>query len=302
MQVKVSIIIVNYNTLNLVIQCIKSIIKHTRKITYEIIIIDNNSKDDLSILNTIQEFKYIPLIYHKLQNNIGFGGANNEGLKFAKGEYIFFLNPDTVILNDAISILANYLDLHPECGACGGNLFNTEMCPTRSFRRRFFDNLWLLDTIFTNNTFEKLLYRKNIAFNTTNVPLDVSYIVGADLMIRHSIIKKIQGFDKDFFMYYEEIELCYRTIKSGAKIRSIPWAQIQHLEGKSSSNIDFKAHQMYRSSRLYFMKTQNRLSFIISRVLYFILSLQRYALNLFINNKAKREYWQIQLQNFFKFL
>ena len=115
----VSIIIVNYNTFNLVLQCIESVIKNTKNIVYEIIVVDNNSPNrDVSKLNLF--YPQVTLILNK--NNSGFGVANNLGNKVAKGEYIFLLNSDTIIIDNSIYELYKFMGDNKQVGACGGNL------------------------------------------------------------------------------------------------------------------------------------------------------------------------------------
>lgn len=300
MKVDVSIIIVNYNSIKLLTNCIKSIIQFTKDVTYEIIVVDNDSKDDLSLLKEDQSFSLIDLKFFKLNKNLGFGRANNEGAKYAKGEYLFLLNPDTILLNDAISILVDFMNKNKEVGACGGNLYNMEIQPTRSFRRKLPDNTWLLDHLLFGNKLELLFFGNDCYFNTSDKPLKVAYIVGADLMIRKEIFDNLKGFDPDFFMYYEEIELCSRIKKSGYNIMNCPGAKIQHLEGKTMSNVEFKSNQMYKSLKLYFKKTSSFLTYRISRLIYFCLSIQRYLVFLLMGKDKNRKYWRIQLINFFK--
>ncbi len=296
---EVSIIIVNYNTLGLLRNCIQSIRKNVINTTYEIIIIDNNSSDDIYLLNNEPGFDPSNLRLVKLPQNIGFGRANNEGISIAKGKYLLFLNPDTLMINDAVSILANYMSSNSNIGACGGNLYDENLNPTRSYRRRFFDNIWLLDTLLLANYAEKWRYGNSLYFNNTQTPISVSYIVGADLCVRKDLLQRIGGFNPGFFMYYEEIELCHRIMSEGLKIINVPAAKIQHLEGKSSSNIEFKANQMFNSAKLYFKLTQGKFSYLLSRILYFMLTIQRYILYTLVINKIKRNYWHCQLKKFF---
>ncbi len=129
-RIDVSVIIVNYNTTELIIKCLDSIFIHTEGINYEIIIVDNASEPDFGkrILNEFPIQKEKMLFLH-LQENIGFGRANNKGLELSSGRNIFFLNPDTVVINNAISILSKFLDNNKEAGACGGNLLTENMTP-----------------------------------------------------------------------------------------------------------------------------------------------------------------------------
>ena len=230
---KVSIIIVNYKTAPLVRDCIGSVISMTKNISYEIIVVDNHSEDNIK--ETIQKHFGDKVKLLLLDKNIGFGRANNEGIKIATGEYLLFLNPDTLLLNNAIKILCDTMDENVNIGACGGNLYDEEMNPTLSFRRLFPGIRWELFEI-TAHRIENIIYRGNWMFNHTEKPLEVAYITGADLIVRRNVIKEVGPFSSLFFMYCEDTDLCLRIHRANYKILSIPDAKIQHLEGRSSKD------------------------------------------------------------------
>ena len=232
----VSIIIVNYKTLPLIMDCIHSIIKHSVGISYEIIVVDNNSHDDFD--------KHIKSIYGNqvlclpLSENIGFGRANNEGVKLARGRNIFFLNPDTLLLNNAVKILSDYLDANPSVACCGGNLYNVEMKPMHSYSMLLPSVSWEINLLL-GGRYEKLRWGKNAQFNHTLAPRRVGYICGADMMVKHEVLEKLGGFSNDFFLYYEDTEFTYRIKLAGYEIVSVPFAKIQHLEGRSMGGKSF---------------------------------------------------------------
>lgn len=286
----VSIIIVNYNSSKLVIESIDSIIKQTKNVTYEVIVVDNNSEKDLGKLLTLRYGTLVSCIL--LHENIGFGRANNEGAKLAKGRNILFLNPDTVILNDAISIMCHYLDLNKNIGACGGNLYNSDFVLTRSFRKCLPSLSWLIGSMFFSGFYETILYGNNKCFNTTDKVMDVSYVVGADLMISAKLFNKLNGFNPCFFMYYEEIELCARITDKGYRIVNIPFAKIQHLEGKSSNNMKTKAHLHYNSMQCFYEIRYSKIYNLIVRIVLFLLSIQRLSIYLLLCNRSKIIYWK----------
>ena len=220
----VSIIIVNYNTENLLNDCINSIKQKTCGVNFEIIVVDNNSQTN-SLDTLINENPNINFILS--DHNWGFGVANNIGVKQAKGEFLFFLNPDTLLINNAILELYSYMKVHPKTGICGGNMYKEDMTPCSSF--------YNID--FLHLEYQVLLNRKRYpGFNNSNTPINVKTIVGADLFIRKQLFNELGGFDKDFFMYFEEVELCHRVRRKGYKIASIPNAQIIHLQGGSAEN------------------------------------------------------------------
>lgn len=113
----VSVIIVNYNTKDLILNCIQSIYEKTKDLTFEIIVSDNDSKDD-SIKQISSQFPEVKIIENK--KNLGFGMANNEGFKIAQGKYVFCLNPDTILINNAIKFLYDFMEHNEECAAGGG--------------------------------------------------------------------------------------------------------------------------------------------------------------------------------------
>lgn len=250
----VSVIIVNYKTVPLILNCLESLQAKTEKITYEVIVVDNNSGDDFQgrILDRFPEVRCLPL-----PENVGFGRANNEGLKIAKGRKILFLNPDTLLLNNAIKILSDYLDGHPQVGVCGGNLYDEDMDPAHSYRMMLPSIKWELNGLL-HGLIEKCCWASNSQFNYTGNPLSVGYITGADMMVRREVLDQVGVFSPLFFMYYEETELSFRIKEAGFDIVSVPGAQIQHLEGKSfgGNGINrWKIRCQEESHRLYYQLT-----------------------------------------------
>ena len=258
----VSIIIINYNTIALATECIKSILQHTHGISYEIILVDNCSNDDIhrNVNENFAGCDFIKCV--QLDKNVGFGRGNNAGFNVANGDFVFCLNPDTLLVNDAVSILFNFMKSNPDVGACGGNLFSIDKQPSHSFRRYLPGMEWELD-LLTFQKLGKLRYGKNSEFNHTRHPLDVGFITGADLMIRSDVVKKVKGFSTDFFMYFEETDICLKIRKAGYRIVSVPEAEIIHLEGGSFSDrkgYEFNKRAVEYSERgrlLYYMRNKN---------------------------------------------
>lgn len=269
----VSIIIVNYKTARLVEESIRSVIEKTQRVSYEAIVVDNHSEDNIEeVIHKIKEERNIAITIIKLGDNIGFGKANNEGIAIARGRNILFLNPDTKILNDAISLLSDYLDSNENVGAVGGNLYDEQMQPALSFRRIYPGIRWELCEM-TAHRVENIIYRGSWRFNNTSRPLSVSYISGADLMIRRSVIDEVGCFAREFFMYYEETDLCHRVRKSGYNIVSLPDAKIQHLEGKSVEGKNKRIGKRglsfaEKGRRIYYMKNVGRGRRIVAQWIY----------------------------------
>lgn len=265
----VSIIIVNYNTLELTKNTINSVIEKTQGIKYEIILVDNASTDG-SIEYFKEKYKG-KIIFLKNKENLGFGRANNKGIEIAKGKYVFLLNSDTLLINNAIKILFDYMELNPSVGICGGNLYDIELNPVHSFKKELITLINEFD--FLKNRMAKILKKKRrLDFNYKNIPLEVGYITGADMLIRKRVLEKSGNFDDDFFMYYEEVELTYRIKKLGYKVMSVPEAKIIHLEGKSSIFEEKKIKMSFESKYKYFYKIQRekeiKWGYFISQIKY----------------------------------
>lgn len=267
----VSIIIVNYNTCKMTQECIESVIEKTKDINYEIILVDNASTDESK--DVFSSDKRITYIYNN--ENLGFGRANNVGVKVAHGRNILFLNSDTLLINNAIKILSYYLDSHETVGAVGGNLYDFNMKPAMSFQRLRPSIVWELNSLFLNLPLRLRYGKVSTYFNTGSKPINVGYIMGADLMVRKNIIDEIGCFDPDFFMYFEETDLCNRINKNGYELKVIPEAQIIHLEGKSFNldsskpRINPKRIEMFETSRrIYYKKNSTAFHDRIAQKIY----------------------------------
>lgn len=284
------------------VNCVASIVEKTQHACYEVIIIDNNSEPDFEdiIKANLPEDKKDIFRFIALPQNIGFGRANNEGIKIARGRNILFLNPDTLLINDAISILSEFLDNTLDAGACGGNLFDESLQPAQSFRRFLPGPLWELDELL-NARIQPLVYGRNKKFNHSDKPLKVGFISGADLMVKKPVINKTGGFRDDFFMYFEETDLCYRIHKEGWEIYSVPQAKIQHLEGKSMTGndelpSDFKTMHMELGKIIYYDKNMKGFKRFLSKNIYFFFLNSRILLlrteekkNFY---KTRKNYWE----------
>ena len=247
--IMVSIIIVNYNTSRLLLQCVDSIEKHVKGVDYEIIVADNASSDEELVL--LRDDKRFTLL--ELDTNVGFGKANNAAALLAKGNYLLLLNPDTVLMNDAVALLSQYMDSYPKTGICGGNLYDNNLQPTHSFHRIYPSFLSEMDFAM-GQFYRKIRFHKNSQFNHSTHPIKVAMITGADLMIRTEIWNELKGFDSNFFMYGEDADLCKRCKQLGYSVVAIPEARIQHLEGKSFIETESQCRQILEGRFTYFDK------------------------------------------------
>lgn len=250
-----SIIIVNYNTKNLTLTCVDSIFLHTSNIDFEVIVVDNSSTDgSVEALASDERIVFI-----KSDTNLGFGKANNLGFQHAKGKYLLFLNSDTLIYNNVLCEMVNYLEQSPHDIVFAGILLcDKEKNPANSFS--YFPN-W-------RNEFKQGDNSNN--FTRTEIPYspcEVDAISGADLFAKRELIEKYGLFDPDFFMYYEDTELGYRYKKAGYKSVIVDMQGIIHLEGASSTLAFRKIRTISRSYLLYLYKTLPRKEWRIAHLL-----------------------------------
>ncbi|OXA81441.1 hypothetical protein SAMN05444397_103198 [Flavobacterium aquidurense] len=284
----VSIIIVNYKTKDLLVDCILSIYEKTEDLDFEIIIVDNDSCDgsEQLIINKFPEINFI-----QSGSNLGFGRANNLGIHQAKGDYIFFLNSDTILLNNAVTILSNYLDQNIDVAICGANLYDEHKNPTNSFNQ-LMPGLYTDADVLLGGFFSKILHGKNIIFNYSERNLILNgYVTGADMMVRKDVLDKVGFFDQDFFMYYEETELTWRIKREGYLVVSVPDAKIVHLEGASEIIKENTMRRIIKSKYLYFEKTNKKGLIKISFVLFLLTAWSRIALFKIKGNQERISYW-----------
>lgn len=286
----VSIIYVNYKTGKLILDSIRSVKEKTEGVSYEIIVVDNHSGDDSveKLKETYPEIRMIESV-----ENVGFGRANNLGIKEAKGTVLFFLNPDTLLVNNAVKFLFDFLMSKKDIGACGGNLVDISMRPVNSFGRLFPSFYEEILSIFYLKPF---VWRqsKSLSYNYTFQPLEVASIVGADLMMKRSVLEKTGAFCPDFFMNFEETELCYRIKKAGYRVVSVPEAKIIHLEGQATYIDASRVQRFFEGQYVFFRKRYGRGGMVL---LYRIIALKcnlRKIQFILLGSEEKREYWKVK--------
>jgi hypothetical protein len=271
----VSVIIVSYNASHLLRDCIASILQYTSDIDYEIIVVDNNSQDDS---RHMVEKEFPGAILIKNNENAGFGSANNAGFKLAKGKYVLFLNPDTLLLSNAIKDFFSFMERseNADVFACGGKLVQKDLTPNKSYGN--FPSV--PEIMITGLRLGRVLPSAVMDRISSGVipkgaaAIEVDYIVGADLFLRRSAVGAGEPFDKDFFLYFEETELCYRLKAKGYRAVILPFVAIVHLEGRSSSD---KNYQTYALSQLmYLAKCRGRRSAAFIKRFIMALYLLRY--------------------------
>jgi GT2 family glycosyltransferase len=232
----VSIIIINYKSCQLVMDCLQSIVQQTMPGSYEVIVVDNDSQDGAQekILHAYPEVKWLPLDY-----NAGFARANNAGMKIAKGDYCLILNADTIILDKAIDKSIALLKNYPGAVGCGIQLLNTDGTTQISGAHFIRGGLnTLLPLPYLGRLIRYLGYKfKSTVPSVQHVQQDieVDWVVGAYMLVKADAAQKSGLFDEDFFMYAEEIEWCARLRKQG-KLVLFAAPKIIHIGGGTSGD------------------------------------------------------------------
>ncbi len=262
---KLSIVIVNYNSKKYLRECLFSIEKNIPKkfLLSEVeVVIVNNDKDALVLEKNFS----LKIHIINLKENNGFGRANNVGVKKASGEFLFFLNPDTIIKDYNFFEIINFLEKNPSTGIIGPKIIlkkENRPQPWTSGKKTTFWNI-----VFRNNFNKPWNKNKNV---------EVDWVSGTAFLTRKKDFEKIGGFDEKFFMYFEDQDLCLRIKKNGKKIIFYPDHKIIHLDGKSWSDEKRKKTFFYQSQD-YFFKKHNPpwQGFLLKKIRVFFLYFQRF--------------------------
>jgi len=228
---RVSVVIVNWNTVDMLRECLRSVLAETRS-SVEVFVVDNASRDGSADM-VAREFPGVCLIANS--ENRGFAAANNQALVQARGRALLLLNPDTVVLDRAIDRMLDWLDEHPEVGAVTCALRNSDGSPQKSCGR--FYSFW--GTLFDNRALSRLLpssrflARRFLSYWDHASVRQVDWARGAVLMVRRAAAEVVGLLDEQFYIYGEEIDWCYRLRQAGWPLVFIPHAQVVH-HGRAS--------------------------------------------------------------------
>jgi len=268
-KIDVSIIIVNYNNFELLENCLNSIYQHTTGITFEVIVVDNNSNEgDVSEITS--KFRNVKLI--KNIDNKGFSAANNQGFKIASGEYYLILNNDTFFLENTIKKTLDFVCLRKEKVFVGCRLLNSDKTYQESVMN--FPSAWntLSDSLFLSKIFKRSkFFNKNaLSFSSVSQPIEVDVIKGAFIFCRSEDIKQLNGFDENFYFYSEELDLCKRFKKISGKIIYYPETSIMHIGGATVKNDELFFYKNQAVARIqYFQKHLNGIRFLLAVLFYY---------------------------------
>ena len=237
-----SIVIINWNTPALLLQCLDSVYNTKSRFDFEVIVVDNGSSDDSVFL---VETRYPAVKLIKNDKNLGFARANNQGLEIGKGRYFLLLNSDTIILPDAIDALIQAADCDPRVGVIGPKLLNMDGSLQKS---------WASFPSFLS----ELVGRNFRAWKpVAEIPdtFEVDWIMGACMLVRAETIQDVGKMDEDYFFYSEETDWCFRIKKKNWKIWYLANAQIHHLGGGSTRRGSvIQLVRLYQGKLLYFRK------------------------------------------------
>ncbi len=278
-----SIVIVNYQTFELTRDTVNSILKYSYPFSYEIIVVDNASNDDS--LAKLKDYFKDSVKFIESDENKGFAAGNNLALRQVDSDYILLLNSDTVVWENTLEQVYNYMEKHPDVGACGCRV-RLENGELDKACKRTFPNV--------KNSFFRLFHIPNKSkddnYNLTDLPDDEVYeidcLTGAFMFIKNEALKQAGLFDETFFMYGEDIDLCYRIKDAGWKIVYYGKSSITHFKGASSKKQKNKLiYEFYRAMYIYYKKHHAKeSSFIVNIIVYlgiFVLCVLKLFLNLF---------------------
>ena len=252
---KLSVIIVNYNVRPYLTACLDSVQRALEGIESEVFVVDNHSDDD-SVEVISRDYAWVHLINNR--ENLGFSKANNIAIRQAQGEYILLLNPDTVVAEETLKGVIDFMDQHPKAGGAGVRMHNADGTLAPESRRA-------IPTPFV--AARKMLgftKRYYMSYLSWDAPAQIEVVSGAFMLLRHKAIYEVGMLDEDFFMYGEDIELSYRLLQGGWQNWYLPY-DIVHYKGQSTSKSDFRyVHVFYQAMLIFFHKHYSHLSFFFS--------------------------------------
>lgn len=253
-QMRLSVIIVNWNTFGLLRACLASTSHYLDSPDCEIIVVDNGSSDGSAEM-VAAEFPTVRLI--ALPKNFGFSRGNNAGIKISQGHFILLLNSDTEVHTDALWKMCDRMDENTRIGALGARLLNPDGSLQMSCRS--FPSYWtalfhrksLLTRLFPGNMYSR---RYLLSGTDHGHRMEVDWVIGACLMTRRETVQQVGLLDETFFMYAEDVDWCYRMRQAGWTVEYFPEAEVMHHYEKSASKAPFRMHRERHLSMWRFYK------------------------------------------------
>jgi GT2 family glycosyltransferase len=254
----ISIIIVNWNTEELLHNCLESINTTVSGISYEVIVVDNGSQDGSVIM--LQE-RHPHVIVARNTENRGFGAANNQALRIMTGQYALLLNSDTVLTENAVRELFTFMETHPEAAMACGQLLNADGSKQNSIAHfptllTLLTNVPLLEYLFPDRYPSKRYEHAG--------PIEVDSGIGACLIVRKKAIDEVGMFDERYFFFFEETDWAYRMKRDGWKVFHVPTAYIYHLQGQSIGRDLRSRIEFYHSRYKFFRKWKSGSGYFVA--------------------------------------
>ena len=248
-----SIILVNRDTKEYLLPCLRSVLENGKGTGWKIIVVDNGSRDGSPAV-VKERFPLVDLIEN--EGNLGFAKAVNQGLQKAIGRYVVLLNPYTQIKQGAIGELISFMDARPDAGIAGAKLLNSDGSKQNSIA-----NFPSLATELTNKSLLRWLFPKRFPGKEMDYsePVEVDSVIGACMMVRRDAIEQVGFLDEDYFLFLEETDWCFRMKKAGWRVCHVPQAEVYHFQGKSAEKDKRRAKvEYYRSRYHFFIKNRGR--------------------------------------------
>ena len=270
-----SIIIINYNVKEFLQNLLHSIEKASANINKEIIIVDNAS-DDGSVELIKQRFPSCKLISN--DKNLGFGKANNQALKIATGKYFLLINPDSIVSEDTFDKMIAFFKKNSEAGLAGCKILNPDGTLQLACRRSYpgpwtsFCKVTGLSNLFPGS---KIFARYNLTYLDENKTYEVDAISGSFMMMRKEVYDKVGGFDEEFFMYGEDLDLCYRIKSAGYKVFYVHRTQVIHYKGESTKRSRLDETKLFYDAMHLFVKKHLSGSFLVEYILRFAIGIRK---------------------------
>jgi GT2 family glycosyltransferase len=245
---EISIIVVSYNTKELLLDCLASIFETIKGISFEVWVVDNNSTD--GTIEAIKE-RYPDINTIENKENLGFAAANNQVFRQMKGHYALLLNTDIVLTNGAVKELYNFMEANPEAGMACGQLLNLD-----GSRQNSIANFPSLLTLFCNETILRILLPKKFPSKRREYlfPIKIDSCIGACLMVRKEAMNDIGFFDERYFFFFEETDWAYRMKIGGWDTYFVPTLKIFHAQGRTVGGSLNSRIMFYRSRYIFFKK------------------------------------------------
>ena len=253
----ISIIIVNWNTRDLLKSCLESVLETIHDISYEIIVVDNASQDG-SVAMLQEKYPHVRLIQNT--ENRGFGAANNQAMRIMTGQYALLLNSDAVLTENAVRELFTFMEAHSDAAMACGQLLSADGSKQNSVAN--FPNLL---TLLTNTSLLEYLFPNRYPSKrySYDKPIEVDSCIGACLLVRKKTIEDVGMLDERYFFFFEETDWAYHMRNAGWKIFHVPTAFIHHFQGQSIGRDIQSRIEFYRSRYQFFKKWKSRPYFIV---------------------------------------